>query len=113
MAEELAVEKKEEKAATTLNDRFEKGNKSQTLAEKLQRKVNKSIEASLTLNEKFMFQNNLFHGDNSRMKQAFAAIDEAESLQEALNKANTFNDGWDMDSEEVEAFMGVLERRFA
>ncbi|GHE53763.1 hypothetical protein [Roseivirga thermotolerans] len=113
VAEELAVEKKEEKAATTLNDRFEKGNKSQTLAEKLQRKVNKSIEASLTLNEKFMFQNNLFHGDNSRMKQAFAAIDEAESLQEALNIANTFNDGWDMDSEEVEAFMGVLERRFA
>ncbi len=74
--------------------------------------MNKSIESSLTLNEKFMFQNNLFHGDNTKMKQAFAAIDQAESLQDALNKANTFNDGWDMDSEEVEAFMGVLERRF-
>lgn len=103
----------EEKHSTTLNDRFESSSKGQTLAEKLQRKVNKSIESSLTLNEKFMFQNNLFHGDNAKMKQAFAAIDQAESLQDALNKANTFNDGWDMDSEEVEAFMGVLERRFA
>lgn len=104
---------KEEKLSTTLNDKFEGSSKGQTLAERLQRKVNKSIEASLTLNEKFMFQNNLFHGDNAKMKQAFAAIDQAESLQDALNKANDFNNGWDMDSEEVEAFMGVLERRFA
>lgn len=103
----------DEQHASTLNDRFESSTKGQTLAEKLQRKVNKSIEASLTLNEKFMFQNNLFHGDNARMKQAFAAIDEAMSLQDALNRANAFNDGWDMDSEEVEAFMGVLERRFS
>ena len=103
----------EDKLSTTLNDRFESSSKGQTLAEKLQRKVNKSIEASLTLNEKFMFQNNLFHGDNAKMKQAFASIDQAENLQDALNKANTFNNGWDMDSEEVEAFMGVLERRFS
>ena len=103
----------EDKLSTTLNDRFESSSKGQTLAEKLQRKVNKSIEASLTLNEKFMFQNNLFHGDNAKMKQAFASIDQAENLQDALNKANAFNNGWDMDSEEVEAFMGVLERRFA
>ncbi|HEY9117399.1 MAG TPA: hypothetical protein VIN11_06210 [Roseivirga sp.] len=103
----------EEKNASTLNDRFEQVSKGQTLAEKLQRKVNKSIESSLTLNEKFMFQNNLFNGDNAKMRSAFAAIDQANSLQEALDQANSFNDGWDMDSEEVEAFMGVLERRFA
>lgn len=103
----------EEKNASTLNERFEQASKGQTLAEKLQRKVNKSIESSLTLNEKFMFQNNLFHGDNAKMRSAFAAIDQANSLQEALDQANTFNDGWDMDSEEVEVFMGVLERRFA
>lgn len=107
------VQPKEEKHSATLNDKFEGAPKGQTLAERLQRKVNKSIESSLTLNEKFMFQNNLFNGDNARMKQAFAAIDQAEDLQDALNKANTFNDGWDMDSEEVEAFMGVLERRFS
>lgn len=98
---------------TTINDKFDSQTKGMTLAEKLQRKMNQSIEASLTLNEKFMFQNNLFGGDNAKMKEAFASVDQATDLNDALNKANAFNTGWDMDSEEVEAFMGVLERRFA
>lgn len=97
---------------TTINDKFDPQAKGMTLAEKLQRKMNQSIEASLTLNEKFMFQNNLFGGDNAKMKEAFASVDEATDLNDALNRANTFNTGWDMDSEEVEAFMNVLERRF-
>lgn len=97
---------------TTINDKFDPQTKGMTLAEKLQRKMNQSIEASLTLNEKFMFQNNLFGGDNAKMKEAFASVDEANDLNDALNRANTFNTGWDMDSEEVEAFMNVLERRF-
>ncbi len=97
----------------TINDKFDPQSKGMTLAEKLQRKMNQSIEATLTLNEKFMFQNNLFGGDNAKMKEAFASVDQAENLTDALNRANAFNTGWDMDSEEVEAFMGVLERRFA
>lgn len=105
--------KSKDPQAVTINDRFDQPTKGMTLAEKLQRKVNQSIEASLTLNEKFMFQNNLFGGDNAKMKEAFASIDEANDLEEALNKANQFNNGWDVDSEEVEAFMSVLERKFA
>lgn len=97
----------------TINDKFDTQTKGMTLAEKLQRKVNQSIETSLTLNEKFMFQNNLFGGDNARMKEAFSSIDQANDLQDALNRANQFNTNWDMDSEEVEAFMNILENRFA
>ena len=98
--------------AITLNDRFDRQEKRMTLAEKLQRKPNQSIEASLTLNEKFMFQHNLFGGDNALMKEAFAHIEQAANLKEALDKATPFNNGWDMESEEVEAFMAVLEKRF-
>lgn len=97
---------------TTINDKFDQPAKGMTLAEKLQRKVNQSIESSLTLNEKFMFQNNLFDGDNAKMKEAFASIDQALDLQDALSRANQYNTDWDMDSEEVEAFMNVLERKF-
>ena len=97
----------------TINDQFDQPIKGITLAEKLQRKVNASIESSLTLNEKFMFQNNLFGGDNAKMREAFASIDQASDLQDALNRANQYNTDWDMDSEEVEAFMNVLERKFA
>lgn len=96
----------------TINDKFDSSTKGMTLAEKLHRKMNQSVEASLTLNEKFMFQNNLFGGDNAKMKEAFSSVDQATDLNDALNRANTFNKGWDMDSEEVEAFMNVLERRF-
>ncbi|OEK06809.1 hypothetical protein [Roseivirga misakiensis] len=110
--EELPSEKVAD-GPVTINDQFDQPTKGMTLAEKLQRKVNKSIESSLTLNEKFMFQNNLFDGDNSKMKEAFTSIDQAIDLQDALNRANQYNTDWDMDSEEVEAFMSVLERRFA
>ena len=106
------AESKEEPTGNTLNDRFD-APKKLTLAEKLQKSVNKSIESSLTLNEKFMFQNNLFGGDNGKMKEAFTKIGRAGDLQEALAVANNYNTGWDMESEEVEAFMAVLERSFS
>ena len=106
------VETSKEEQGGTINDRFD-APKKLTLAEKLQKSVNMSIEASLTLNEKFMFQNNLFAGDNGKMKEAFAQIGQANDLQEALSIANNYNNGWDMESEEVEAFMAVLERSFS
>lgn len=102
----------EVKQKATLNDTFETTKKGQTLAEKLKHKVTPSIEASLTLNEKFMFQNVLFNGDAAKMREAFQEIDEAQNLDRALEKANAYNQGWDMDSEEVEAFMEVLARKF-
>ena len=101
----------EESPGNTINDKFDLPKKL-TLAEKLQKTVNKSIEASLTLNEKFMFQNNLFAGDNGKMKDAFVQIGQAADLPQALSIANNYNNGWDMESEEVEAFMAVLERTF-
>lgn len=109
---ELVKEEVSEVPGNTINDRFD-APKKLTLAEKLQKSVNKSIEASLTLNEKFMFQNNLFGGDNGKMKEAFSKIGEVSDLQQALSIANNYNNGWDMESEEVEAFMSVLERTFA
>ena len=103
----------EKPIAGTINDQFQGGSKGLTLAEKLQQGMKKSIESGLTLNEKFMFQNSLFGGDAAKMREALKVLDTATDLNDALNKANSFNQGWDMESEEIEAFMGVLERRFA
>lgn len=99
--------------SNTINDQFQTGSKGLTLAEKLQQGMKKSIESGLTLNEKFMFQNSLFGGDASKMKEALKVLDTASDLNDALTKANQFNQGWDMESEEIEAFMSVLEKRFA
>lgn len=102
----------EEKLDATLNDQFQRMEQPMTLADKLQQKMKKSIESGLTLNEKFMFQNALFGGDAATMKEALRELDKATTLNEALEKANTFNKGWDMESEEVESLMVLLERRF-
>lgn len=107
------VEPSESSLSTTLNDQFQKSAKGLTLAEKLQQGMKKSIESGLTLNEKFMFQNSLFGGDAAKMKEALKVLDTASDLNDALNKANQFNQGWDMESEEIDAFMTVLEKRFA
>jgi len=107
------IAKSEEEVEGTLNEQFKGNAQPMTLAEKLQQKMNKGIESSLTLNEKFMFQNALFGGNAAIMKEALKVLDSASDLNDALTKANQFNQGWDMESEEIEAFMGVLERRFA
>lgn len=106
----LKEERKE--SEETLNDQFQGKAKPMTLADKLNQSMKKSIESGLTLNEKFMFQNALFGGDAAKMKEALRALDQASTLKEALEKANAFNHGWDMESEEVETLMVVLERRF-
>lgn len=101
-----------EKGKETVNDRFNGKSNGLTLAEKLQKKVNQSIEKSLTLNERIMFTNTLFSGKKELMTEALSAIDASDNMQEALNTANRYNKGWDMESEEIEAFMQVLQRRF-
>lgn len=110
---EIPTPKVEDREQGTINDQFQGGAKGLTLAEKLQQGMKKSIESGLTLNEKFMFQNSLFAGDASKMREALKVLDTATDLNDALAKANQFNQNWDMESEEIEAFMGVLERRFA
>ena len=77
----------EESPGNTINDKFDLPKKL-TLAEKLQKSVNKSIEASLTLNE-FMFQNNLFAGDNGKMKDAFVQIGQAADLHRLCQSPTT------------------------
>jgi hypothetical protein len=46
------------------------------------------------------------------MSEALSQIDAAASLNEAINIAMTFNEGWKMDSDEIEAFMEAIERKF-
>ena len=117
---ELKAEKPVQKEATsepgcseTLNDRFNPGTKAETLADKLQKGKKKRLEDNLNLNEKFMFTNALFSGDKQRMSEALADLDQAESHDEAKMKAIKYSESWDMESEEVEAFFDLIERRFA
>jgi hypothetical protein len=46
------------------------------------------------------------------LNEALSQIDTANSLSEAVDIAMTFNQGWKMDSGEIEAFMEAVERKF-
>lgn len=106
------VEETPEKPKETLNDKFNTNTSAPTLAKKLQKKVTQPIDKSLTLNERIMFTNSLFRGDKDLLNNALSQIDAANSLSEAVDIALTFNQGWKMDSGEIEAFMEVIERKF-
>ena len=60
-----------------------------------------------------MFINSLFEGDKGKLSEALSDLELAENHDEAKLKAYKYSENWDMESEEVEAFFEVIERRFA
>jgi hypothetical protein len=66
---------------------------------------------SLSLNERFMFQREIFQNDANCMKRAMEALNEIDNLGEALNYLNSnFPILWE--SEAGTIFRELLEKRF-
>ena len=66
---------------------------------------------SLSLNERFMFQREIFQNNTSRMSQAMGALNEFDNLSDALNYLNSnFPIQWE--SEAGIIFRELLEKRF-
>lgn len=105
----------EGKAETTvLNDKLQSHEK-QTLADKLAKSEGKSILNMLTLNQRFMFVNELFEGNQNQFLAAVEHINSMENYTEASSHIkNSFADKyeWDVESEEVQEFMELVEKRF-
>lgn len=100
----------------TLNESIQKNNENgNSLSEFHQKRKIESIKGNISLNQKFLFINNLFGGET----KSFAnAIDE-------LEICNTFNEAkeqmlknylpkfkWDLKSPEAEEFFDLLKRRY-
>ncbi len=110
--EPVSVESNGLEESGALNEKYSKSSK--TLADELQKKVKKDIESSLGVNEKIMFINSLFGGNKDDFKSALKDIESSTSLADARSKVESnYGTGWDMETEEAEAFIEVLERRFA
>ena len=105
----------EEKAERSmLNDSLQSPEK-QSLADKLAKNAGQSIIKMLTLNQRFMFVNELFAGNQNQFLSAIELIDEMESYKEAaahIRSSLAEKYKWDMESEEVEEFMELVEKRF-
>ncbi len=66
------------------------------------------------LNERLQYINELFDGSSEDFSEAIKAIDNFNSLEEALIKASTFANqhDWDNSSETVEEFVHKIKRRY-
>ncbi|HET8860214.1 hypothetical protein [Marivirga sp.] len=100
--------------AGMLNDSLQSKEKL-TLADKLSKNGGKSIMKMLTLNQRFMFVNELFEGNQNQFLSAVEQIDAMDSYKEAASHVKkSFVDkyNWDMETEEVQEFMELVEKRF-
>lgn len=97
-----------------LNEKLQSKDK-QTLADKLAKSGGKSIMKMLTLNQRFMFVNELFEGNQNQFLSAIEQIDGMDNYKEASSHVKkSFADkyDWDMETEEVQEFMELVEKRF-
>lgn len=82
------------------------------LADSISKKIFPDIKKSLSLNDKFMFQRDLFNGDNEAMNIVLDRLNSHESLNDAIRFINsTCSISWD--SEAGVLFRDLLEKRFA
>jgi hypothetical protein len=108
------IAKVSEKQAISLNEKLAETNEKPTLAAKLSRKPIKDLNEEIGLNQKFLFMNDLFGGENTLYKEAIAAINGFASYSEAEQLMNQLaqRHNWEMESTSVTKFMDLVERRF-
>lgn len=94
----------------TLNDQLS-GESKPTIADVHLKKKIESIKSSLSINQRFMFTNALFGGDDTIFNDAIDYLDNCTNRAEAFDYIrNNFSD-WDTESEEVAEFMELIDKK--
>jgi len=101
------------KETVSLNDKLQK--EQTTLADQLNNKKVTSIKDTLTINQRFMFVNELFEGNTEAFGTMLDEIEGCNSYAEALliierKSQSDFN--YDMDSEAAKELVSLIARRF-
>jgi hypothetical protein len=98
----------------SLNEKLADGNEKTNLATKLSRKPIKDLNEEIGLNQKFLFMNDLFGGENGLYKEAITAFNNFTALEQATELINQLKTrhNWDMESISVTKFIDLVERRF-
>ncbi len=111
--QETAPPKKEE-FAPTINDRFA-SRAEPTLADKLSQQPIADLTKAIGLNQKFLFMNDLFEGENEAYKQAITTLNSFNSFLEAdeyINNILKTQYKWDMSKSTTLDFINLVKRRF-
>ncbi len=103
-----------EEFAPTINDRF--ANRAEpTLADKLSQQPISDLAKAIGLNQRFLFMNDLFEGENEAYKQAITALNSFNSFIEAdeyINNVLKPQYKWDANKPTTSEFINLVKRRF-
>lgn len=111
--EEKVQEKDTEEEPATINDQFEK--KEKTIVEHHEEEKGASIMSMISVNLQYMFVKELFKDDQVSFQNALYELEEQETFDDSVEflvqgYAKEFK--WDMQSTEVKEFLKVLFRKF-
>jgi hypothetical protein len=81
------------------------------LGDKISKKMYADIRSSLSINDRFRFQRDLFGNDAERMKTVLGELDTLNSMPEIASYIENKFD-WETEDESVQAFKEILEKRF-
>ena len=108
-----AVEKKNLDNSTSINDIFAIDAPEKTVADKLSRQPIRDLKSAIGLNQKFLFINDLFEGENKIFNSAINKINSFNSLPEAIAFIDSdLSSNWDKENSSVLNFMDLVKRRF-
>ncbi len=96
----------------TLHDNLVKEDQS-TLADLHSNQKIEDIRGHLSINQRFMFVNILFEGDEKRFNEVIDHIERQESADEAIHYIHAAFGEWDRQREEVQDFMSIVKRRLS
>jgi len=86
-----------------------------SLADKLRSKSIKKLADSIALNERFLYSNELFNGNMEAFKRALNELDHIASKEDAqryIELQLKVENNWSLESDTVQSFILLVERRF-
>jgi len=100
---------------STLNDAFVGEKNKESLLEKLQQAKLNNLRSAISLNQRYLFINQLFGGDKDSFETAIKELENCQSLEEArslVHRKYSAEYAWESDGEAVQSFWKLLERKF-
>ncbi len=112
--EPASVNEKYSSSQETLNDQLNVDQSSTVASAHEARKID-NILGNISVNQRYMFVNELFSGDTGQFTEAFEGLEKYNSYQEALDAlrdsyAGTHN--WDLDSTSYRELLDILNKRY-
>ncbi|MFW5886426.1 MAG: hypothetical protein ACOCUL_01590 [Bacteroidota bacterium] len=88
-----------------------KRNKQSDISTRLKSKKINDLFSAIGINDKFLFQKELFNSNKGKYEEAINFLNTAESLENAFQFIDS-NYQWDMESEAAQKFMEIIKRKF-